>query len=89
MNVYGSGDVCLDILSSRWKSSLTIKQVLLGLQALLDEPNPNSPANSSASQLFRNNKAKYSERIKQEARKFTPSYASYSDDGGDDITIIE
>ena len=88
MNVYGSGDVCLDILSSRWKSSLTIKQILLGLQSLLDEPNPNSPANTHASSLFRTNKSLYSQKIREQAKKFTPSYAAYGS-GSDDITIIE
>ena len=91
MNVYGSGDVCLDILSSRWKSSLTIKQILLGLQNLLDEPNPKSPANSQASSLYQRDRPAYNKKIKEQARKFTPSYASYSGGGGDDddITIIE
>ena len=91
MNVYGSGDVCLDILASRWKSSLTIKQILLGLQNLLDEPNPKSPANSAASSLYQCDRPAYNKKIKEQARKFTPSYASYSGGGGDDddITIIE
>ena len=41
-NIYPSGTVCLSILDEEkdWKSSLTIKHILLGIQKLLkDEPN--------------------------------------------------
>lgn len=52
-NVYSSGDVCLSILdSSGWKPSLSVKQVLLGLQELLDNPNPQSPANTVSNKVF-------------------------------------
>ena len=44
-NVYANGKVCLSILGGGWKPSLTIKHVLTGVQALLNEPNPRSPAN--------------------------------------------
>lgn len=40
-NVYPSGTVCLSILSEEkdWRASLTIKQILIGIQDLLDNPN--------------------------------------------------
>lgn len=41
-NVYPSGTVCLSILNEEedWKSSISIKTILLGIQKLLkDEPN--------------------------------------------------
>jgi len=47
-NVYPSGTVCLSILNEEegWKPAITIKQILLGIQDLLDDPNPDSPAQS-------------------------------------------
>jgi len=33
------------------------------LQSLLDEPNPNSPANSLAAQLYQDNKREYEKRV--------------------------
>lgn len=33
------------------------------LQSLLDEPNPNSPANSQAAQLYQENKREYEKRV--------------------------
>jgi hypothetical protein len=46
--------VCLSILNEEedWKPAITIKQMLLGIQDLLDNPNPNSPAQREAYELF-------------------------------------
>ena len=33
------------------------------VQSLLDEPNPNSPANSQAAQLYQENKREYEKRV--------------------------
>lgn len=74
-NVYPSGTICLSILNEEegWRPAITIKQVLIGIQDLLDEPNPDSPAQSEAYQLFISNKKEYSRRVKQEARKNSSS----------------
>jgi len=47
-NVYPSGTVCLSILNAEydWNPTVTLKQVLIGVQDLLDSPNPDSPAQS-------------------------------------------
>nr|CAG8440174.1 5779_t:CDS:2 [Entrophospora candida] len=49
-NVYPSGVVCLSIINPNegWKPGINIKQILLGIQNLLDEPNPKSPAHNEA-----------------------------------------
>ena len=39
--------------SKDWKPSITLKQIVLGIQALLQEANPLSPAHSEAYHLFR------------------------------------
>eukprot|EP00916_Digyalum_oweni_P014530 GHVL01023798.1.p2 GENE.GHVL01023798.1~~GHVL01023798.1.p2 ORF type:complete len:160 (-),score=29.50 GHVL01023798.1:1928-2407(-) len=68
-NVYPSGTVCLSILNEDedWKPSITIKQVLLGIQDLLDNPNPQSPAQADPFMLFTTNKAEYLKKIRQQA----------------------
>jgi len=70
-NVYPSGTICLSILNEEegWRPAITIKQMLLGIQDLLDDPNPNSPAQSEAYNLFTRNKPEYKRRVKAEARK--------------------
>ena len=61
-NIYPSGTVCLSILNEEedWKPSLQVKHVLTGIQKLLkDEPNLNSPAQTEATTLYRNNRDIY------------------------------
>ncbi|PRP87022.1 hypothetical protein PROFUN_05004 [Planoprotostelium fungivorum] len=71
-NVYPSGTVCLSILNEEedWKPSITVKQILLGIQDLLDTPNPNSPAQADAYTLFVTNKTEYTRRVKAQAAKY-------------------
>ena len=61
-NIYPSGTVCLSILNEEedWKSSITIKQILLGIQKLVqDDPNLESPAQFEPSQNYRQNRPLY------------------------------
>lgn len=74
-NVYPSGTICLSILNEEegWRPAITIKQILMGIQDLLDEPNPDSPAQSEAYNLFMQDKVKYKRRVQEEARKNAPT----------------
>jgi ubiquitin-conjugating enzyme E2 I len=47
-----------------WKPSLTVKQILLGIQDLLNEPNPESPAQADAYNMFKKDRAAYDRKIK-------------------------
>ncbi|KAJ8112503.1 hypothetical protein OPT61_g5137 [Boeremia exigua] len=65
-NVYPSGTVCLSILNEEegWKPAITIKEILLGIQSLLDEPNPESPAQADAFNLFKKDRAAYEKKVR-------------------------
>ncbi|KAG8879342.1 E2 SUMO-conjugating protein ubc9 [Tulasnella sp. 332] len=73
-NVYPSGTVCLSILDEEksWKPGLTIKQIVLGIQDLLNDPNVNDPAQSDAYTMFKNDKVAYERKVKQQARDNAP-----------------
>ncbi|QRV85837.1 ubiquitin-conjugating enzyme [Ceratobasidium sp. AG-Ba] len=69
-NVYPSGTVCLSILDEEksWKPAITIKQpfytkqtrqILLGIQDLLNDPNISDPAQSEAYTMFKNDRTAY------------------------------
>lgn len=68
-NVYPKGQVCLDLISHRWTPSTTILEVLKGLTQLLKYPNPDSPANGNAANLFKKSKAQYEKRVNETAVK--------------------
>lgn len=74
-NIYPSGTVCLSILSEEkdWRPSLTIKQILLGIQDLLDNPNPLDPAQEEPFKLYRTDKEAYRRRIRQQVSLFPPA----------------
>ncbi|KAI9103118.1 lesswright [Phlyctochytrium arcticum] len=71
-NIYPSGTVCLSILDEEkdWKPSITIKQILLGIQDLLNDPNLDSPAQQDAYVMLKRDKVAYVKRVKAQAREY-------------------
>mmetsp|Transcript_857 Transcript_857/g.2157 ORF Transcript_857/g.2157 Transcript_857/m.2157 type:complete len:171 (-) Transcript_857:77-589(-) len=67
-NIYPSGTVCLSILNEDedWKPAITIRQILLGIQDLLDNPNAASPAQEEPYRMFSTDKAEYLRRVKKQ-----------------------
>ena len=51
-NVDGHGNICLDILKEKWSAALSVRTILLSIQALLAEPNNESPLNVVAARLW-------------------------------------
>ncbi|KAJ5229631.1 hypothetical protein N7489_010339 [Penicillium chrysogenum] len=74
-NVYPSGTVCLSILNEEegWRPAITIKQLLLGIQDLLDDPNPESPAQAEAYNLFKKDRPQYERRVRMVVRENQPN----------------
>jgi ubiquitin-conjugating enzyme E2 I len=56
-----------------WKPSVTVKQILSGIQELLDSPNNKDAAQEPAWRLFGSNQAKYILRVKEEVKKYVPA----------------
>jgi len=71
-NVYPSGTVCLSLLDENkdWRPSISIKQLLVGIQELLDNPNPEDPAQADAYQSFIQNRDEYKKRVRKQAATF-------------------
>ncbi|MCE3216194.1 SUMO-conjugating enzyme sce1 [Datura stramonium] len=71
-NVYPSGTVCLSILNedSGWRPAITVKQILVGIQDLLDQPNPDDPAQTDGYQLYMQDTVEYKRRVKQQAKQY-------------------
>nr|TKW06132.1 hypothetical protein SEVIR_7G221700v2 [Setaria viridis] len=67
VNVYNTGAVCLSILAG---PSITVRQILIGIQDLLDNPNPASPAESSSYELLVKNLSEYKKCARQQAKRY-------------------
>ncbi len=71
-NVYPSGTVCLSLVDAEkdWKSAITVKQILLGVQDLLNNPNPKSPAQEDAFRAYTSDRPTYERRVRQQAAQY-------------------
>ena len=74
-NVYPSGTVCLSILDEEkdWRPALTIKQLLVGIQDLLNDPNIKDPAQAEPYTLYCKDKVEYEKRVRAQAKAMNPS----------------
>ncbi|KAL7632803.1 UNVERIFIED_CONTAM: hypothetical protein RMT77_016869 [Armadillidium vulgare] len=50
-----TGAICLDILQDEWAASMTLRTVLLSLQALLAAAEPDDPQDEMVARQYRNN----------------------------------
>lgn len=71
-NIYPSGTVCLSILNEdeQWRPSITLRQILIGIQDLLDTPNEKSPAQSDAYMDYTQRRRKYEQLVKAQVKKY-------------------
>ena len=79
-NVFPSGRVALSLIEEDWKPTLTIRDVLLGIQLLLNDPNVSNPANAEAYTLFMDSQECYIDHIRDQAFDFTIALYAESDD---------
>ena len=65
--MYPSGNVCLSILdeSKDWVPTITVQDILRGIQDLLSNPNLADPAQREAFVMARDNPAAYSAAVKK------------------------
>ncbi|PRT53342.1 SUMO-conjugating enzyme UBC9 [Wickerhamiella sorbophila] len=71
-NVYPSGTVCLSLLneSQDWRPAITVRQIVLGIQALLDEPNIHSPAQTTAYNHYKSHPDAYKRMVAEQVKKY-------------------
>ena len=68
-NVYGDGTLCMDIIQDQWTPVHNVCTLLTSIQSLLTDPNPASPANPEAAQLFQEDLSGYNRRVRRLAQK--------------------
>ncbi|XP_062101310.1 ubiquitin-conjugating enzyme E2 1-like [Humulus lupulus] len=68
-NVYHDGTLCMDIIQDAWSPCHNVSTILTSVQSLLTDPNPASPANPEAAQLYQNDIQAYNKRVRRCARR--------------------
>jgi ubiquitin-conjugating enzyme E2 A len=64
-NIYRDGKICIDILQPHeWVSTQTVRTIMLSIISLLCDPNPSSPANREAAELFVKDRNAYNDKVK-------------------------
>ncbi|KAG8880919.1 hypothetical protein FRB98_004679 [Tulasnella sp. 332] len=67
-NVDLEGNVCLNILREDWKPVLNLTSVMVGLQYLFLEPNPDDPLNKEAAEDLKRNREGFIANVKSSMR---------------------
>ncbi|RZC66226.1 hypothetical protein C5167_009916 [Papaver somniferum] len=68
-NVYQDGTLCMDIIQDAWSPCHSVCTILTSVQSLLTDPNPASPANPEAAQMYQHDIQSYNRRVRRCARR--------------------
>jgi len=65
-NLYRDGKICVDILQSHeWSPAQNVRTIIHSLRSLFMDPNPSSPANREAAELYMKDKIAYADKVKE------------------------
>ena len=59
------GNVCLNILREDWNPILNLNSVIVGLQFLFLDPNPDDPLNKDAAEDLRRDRSKFAANVRR------------------------
>ena len=66
---YNTGEVCIESLN-KWNSNRKMTEVLMSIYCLLIKPNPESPLNREAADLYKKNIFEYNSRVNKDVRAY-------------------
>ena len=64
-NIATSGGICVDVLKTEWAPTMNVAKVLISINALLVDPNPDSPLNGEAARLYKSDRAAYDRKVRE------------------------
>ena len=79
MNVWSNGQFCMNIINpndgtwhGKWQPTVSIREILMAVQSLLDSPNPASPSvghGQTVWKVWKSDRAEWERRTREEAKK--------------------
>ena len=74
----GSGEICLDILKKEsWSPAWNLEHLVVAILMLLDQPEPDSPLNIDAANLYRQDKVSYESIVQFNIWKHNNFYSAF------------
>ena len=70
-NFYKDGQICVDILQNHeWSPSQNVSTIIYSLRSLFMDPNPSSPANREAAELYIKDNIAYVTKVKENIKYY-------------------
>lgn len=76
-----TGAICLDILKDQWAAAMTLRTVLLSIQALLASPEPDDPQDAVVAKQYKEDQ----DNFLKTARYWTQLYAKSKETASDEV----
>ena len=65
-NIYKDGKICVDILQpDGWTAAQNVRSIIISLRSLFMDPNPKSPANREAAELYIKSIDEYNIKVRE------------------------
>lgn len=73
-NIDSSGQICLDLLkmpsTGSYNPAIRLESILLSIQLLLANPNPDDPLQGDAADLYKNNLEMFNQKAREQTQKY-------------------